>query len=538
MEIFDIPQIVHDLCTYKYIALYGTGNVALRVTEELEKWNVKISCYIVTKIELVTTNKKNEFSVPIYEVSNIPEYIRHPDGCILISVGSQLTQEIESKLVENNVTNFIPVIKYIMGSNYTKKIYRKRSRDEWIEWATKWYEAEHKEKALDVVYTHLREEPSTDDTKIIVFIISSVSPRIYKMAKAMNDTGWQVKCFFLPGVEVEEDIEYALSDIAEIYRENIVAELMFFIISSKPRFLYLFSHPSIFCLRFFSSLFFMKEIISDIIFEEYDVGQMYTNFSQEAINLEKECIENADFVCDRCFEIEYLVEEEGYKLKNERIQLFDGCSNICNYNIVLKDNRPLSLCYAGGMVSERMLPNSLEAIWLDLAKICEDNCTYLHIYPAPGCHIHERYEMFQDYFLLNKESEYFFFHDTVPYNELWKTLSQYDYGLNPSRRSLSTKSKVAHHTTPKYVNAIGNHLFDYIDSGLPIIGCYPQKAMQMFVNYGVAIDASIEEYDFEYFRYKRKSLRDRVPSVKEKFLMRNLIVDFLQRVNCKGETSL
>jgi len=88
---------------------------------------------------------------------------------------------------------------------------------------------------------------------------------------------------------------------------------------------------------------------------------------------------------------------------------------------------------------------------IDAMKILSDKGFVIHIYPSKN----KEYNIY-------KSIPNLFIHSKLPYNELIKEISQYDYGLSIFSDAIAKK-------LPHIQYALGNKNYDYICAGIPVL---------------------------------------------------------------------
>ncbi|VVB51534.1 Uncharacterised protein [uncultured archaeon] len=211
-------------------------------------------------------------------------------------------------------------------------------------------------------------------------------------------------------------------------------------------------------------------------------GQDFTGISSGIENLdtrtrenEKYCFEHADGICHKGppFEIDYY-RQHGYRINCPEIQ-WPGCCDPelftdLNTKKLSKDDGEMHLVYPGSVSSD---PKYKYKDPIPLANELAKQRIHLHIYPTSSL----EYNMnSKEYLELSQQERYFHFHKHVPYNELSKEISKYDWGTIiskniPGKRLIEEKLKVG----------MATKLFSYMEAGIPIIVSDHLLPMKAFV---------------------------------------------------------
>lgn len=125
-----------------------------------------------------------------------------------------------------------------------------------------------------------------------------------------------------------------------------------------------------------------------------------------------------------------------------------------------KENNEIHIVYAGSVYSAFRNTDyfgSSQFHWL--IKLLNEQKIHLHIYPTPVSNKEDHV----DYIKMDREMDYFHFHESVSQEKLGIELSKYDFGILPFFNSKTKRiiDKRKYSTTLK--------LFNFIEAGLPVI---------------------------------------------------------------------
>ncbi len=141
-------------------------------------------------------------------------------------------------------------------------------------------------------------------------------------------------------------------------------------------------------------------------------------------------------------------------------QLIDNSINFGNYfpedstleeenfkpKLSLKDNK-CHLVYLGRISESKNDHRNI----IDILKKVSKEGFIIHVYPSKN----KEYKLY-------KEIDNVLMHDKLPYNELIKEISQYDFGLTVFNDKIAPK-------LPHIKYAMGNKSYDYLCAGIPIV---------------------------------------------------------------------
>jgi len=242
------------------------------------------------------------------------------------------------------------------------------------------------------------------------------------------------------------------------------------------------------------------------------LNYFYIDIDKKTLRNEKYCIENADGICNRGYEYEFLIEKD-WDIKGKWIQFHDYCCKELNYQHN-EDKEELSICYVGGIFSLKKYQDSSYAGLIDFAKMCRINKCHIHVYPS-----YWDKDEYSEYILEEANNPYFHIHATVPFNEMLGEISKYDYGFFPVKSDFLEKKYIGYYSREKAIYGTANKFFDYLDAGLPFVSPQPVKLMEYFKQFGVVKQWTIEEIDFDYLRKNKIELKDKVKKAHEELML-------------------
>lgn len=151
---------------------------------------------------------------------------------------------------------------------------------------------------------------------------------------------------------------------------------------------------------------------------------------------------------------------------------------------VLK-SEDVHLVYAAGLARKSRNYQNHPAHLIDIFRIVANQGIHLHIYIAyrKGS---DR-DSLSHYFQLEHDSDYFHIHEALPYDELVREITKYDFGFPFFDMRQSGR-------LPEFHEAIGNNFFTYIEAGLPVICCSENIYLSQFTNLNsLGFSVSVDE---------------------------------------------
>ncbi len=517
-------EMAYELSKYKKVVLYGIGNMAQIVYEGLCKYNIEIDYCVVSK-------KQNSYfmdSVPVFEVQERIAELKDKNTVILISVSKLYENEIEDILKKNKIKEYLRFTDFVYESLLEE--YRSKDIEQCKKEITIWklISSKRKWEEFEIVKEEINQEINNGEqnSNKIIFAVGDLSPRVLKILKALKNEKIVIKILFYPDAYIRPFCWEELQKIEIQYTQcKDIEELLYEIIKEHVKTVHIFSQGRNTIIPYI--LIKMRSILPNLVYDEYDIiNEFYCDYPEECLEEERFCLENADGVCNRAYELDYLAEKFGYSYKGKTIQFFDYCRDdeIIKRTDCLNDE--LSICYAGGVLAEKDYPNSIFSCWLELAKMCEKAQCHLHVYPAIWSE-----ENYAEYIETDKTNMYFHFHQPVPSDSLRQELSQYDYGIHPIHAGFLDQDTAAYYKRDKMIYAVTNHFYDYLDAGLPIIAAWPILFAKSFEKKGILLPWTVEEYNFDFLRKNKSDFKNRVETVRKELRMKNHIYKLLEFYN-------
>ena len=488
------------LKNYEKVALYGAGQFAKDFLRLLRENDIAVDFCIVTAFE--NTNK-NLDGIPIYSIKEFKDILKNNKILIIIATTRTHVSAIESILRNFGIENYLLGIDCIYLETDQLSSGTVYQDSELIDRSREWGEANYKSDNKD----------NSRQKYDIAFVVIQFSPRVTKIVKSLDEKNKKVAILTDEKNYKQARTVVSVLENYEIRFYKCVEELIFYLESWKYEVMHIFSHPWAPYIPYM--IIRMKDHFGKIVFENYDVANgMYTIFSENELEIERYCMEHADGVCCRGFEMEYLINNLGFHI-NKLIVFMDYCmgGEIRFYIENRKNEDILSLCYVGGIFAENENIDSPYYCIPELSRMCADNQCHLHIYPSVWDE--KRYGGYIEH---EKTNPYFHIHKTISYGELIEEISQYDYGIFAIKKKYIGNASDGY-TENKHIYAATNKFFDYLDAGLPIIAATPTKLVEMLEKENVLLKWTIEQYDFEKLReLKRKgTYRENVKKAKSKF---------------------
>ena len=515
-----LNAMFREIARYEKFVLYGAGSMARKLLKIFKKKGLCPLYCVVTKKDKDLDRLED---VQVYNLHEKIKELQERKMLVIVSVSELYEQEIVELLHSREVNQVIMLSQYeCLPISFNTDSFQKTYKDKDFTWYLSrikaWYFEENnvESDALPLL------QNTADNRSRILFVIENFSPRVIKIVRALKKIGKEPVILInqqkTTGAMWEKfHVALGIDGGCNIYKS--IEELLFYCLKNAGSVIHVFSNPwDPYAAYILVSL---RKQLGRVVFDQYDIANgFYTIFSEEQLEIEKYCLENADGVCYREFSLEYLTDALHFHIKGKTLRFFDYCSSTCDMS-KKNENYELSLCYAGGVLTEKQMTEYKDCVFcgfMELADRCEENKCHLHIYPSS--YDKEGYKM---YIEKDKKSEYFHFHETVSYNELISEITQYDYGITPTGDDVWEKEESGYNTKEKYIYSATNKYFDYLDAGLPIIAAIPLKFAEFLEEKGVLIKWTNGQYDFAYLRSMKNEYKNRIAKVREELHMDNYI---------------
>ncbi len=522
MDIF-VSVLSEKIYKYDKIVIYGCGTMAKETYRALLQCGKKPEFCVITKNEHMMHGMFQN-TIPVYEFKEKAEYINQNDVLVMVGVSERYEREISEILQEAKVEHSLRITDFEKYRVYRR--YENMSEQEYLDEIAEWYADRDgkldKQCALEMLRDNISGERCENK---IILVVGALTPRSLKIAETLQERGYEIKLIASPQAAMQEFCIEALEQIrVACIKCTSIVEFMYRIIAERAKLVHLLT--TLGNSRIDRILIRTKGLFPPIVYDEYDIYNLcYTGISKEFLENERFCLEHAEAVCNRGYEINYLIRN-GYNIDGKVIQFSDYCGNGQIYTNEA-ENGELSICYCGNILSEAESPEWAQN-FSDLAELCAAHHCNFHLYP----HIWNE-ERLQFYIEMNRLNDYFHLHHPVPYGQLKFEISKHDYGIYPMKRINLKQGMVynqelsARYGIEVIAYAHTNKYFDYLDAGLPIIAANPIQLVNFLQTKGVVLAWTIEEYNFDEMRARKNELKEKVKNVHYELQMRQHIDELL-----------
>lgn len=341
----------------------------------------------------------------------------------------------------------------------------------------------------------------------IVFIADYLKPRIHKMGYALRRKGYRVVLLLDEmGAGNFANVDMECFDKVVVFRskEDVFLKCLCF----KPLVYHLFSEANV---KDYSQYLISKKLlVGKFVYDQYDVFKGLSRFKNATIeSREKYCFENADGICCRSFETQYLKHKYNYHFSGKRILFLDYCWNRYRFEPKNQDeNDSLKFVYGGRLLSPRTR-DVLETIeWEGFQYIANEAVKQNNYFVIIPSQAYERKDMIRFISLSNSNS-----HVKIKKPMSFKKLINYentmDYGIDCAEFQSKMddyerqfgyiydyRAKARYYATNKF--------FDYIDAEIPALyGRKDEMFGKYLEKYGGAIPCSLEELPMKMEQLKK-----------------------------------
>lgn len=345
--------------------------------------------------------------------------------------------------------------------------------------------------------------------RLVVFVCVSPRGREAKLAYGLKCAGWNVVLLY------EKEANWDISAyFSETRRYSNEWEALSMASEYSPQAYHVFS-----LLADKTAYTFVKHKPGKVIFDPNDMieGNLNNPWLGREIKRQRYCIENADGLCCRDIQFQYVSRKFNYHRPEKIIYFPEYCWNFSDEVTQDKklDSNDIHVVLAGNFGIEKR--GEGHCGYLDIAEKLVFQKIHFHIYPHWFWYYASEKvfeDTFSDYIALSKRTEYFHLHKPLPMEDVIPELKKYTIGINITRAITFGEVNKIETQNPEIYRYCGSaRASDYLDAGLPVIS---NKALtfQFFIlsRYGVVIDGTLD-----FFEYVRERLQKVLsPESKEK----------------------
>lgn len=329
--------------------------------------------------------------------------------------------------------------------------------------------------------------------KLVIFVCQHPRGREAKLAYGLRSVGWDVVLLYAK--EANWDVNPYFS---ETRRYNNEWEALSMASEYSPQAYHVFS-----LLADRTAYTFVRHKPGKVIFDPNDMieGNLNNPWLGREIKRQRYCIENADGLCCRDIQLQYVSRTFNYDRPEKIIYFPEYCWNFSEENPNQREGSEsdgISVVLAGNFGIEKRG----EGHWgyLDIAKKLASQKIHFHIYPHWFWYFvsKEAFEdTFSDYIALSKRTEYFHLHKPLPMEDVIPELRKYTVGINIARAVTFGEVDKIKNQNPEIYRYCGSaRVSDYLDAGLPVIS-NRELTFQFFTlsRYGVVIDGTLDFFE-------------------------------------------
>ncbi len=333
------------------------------------------------------------------------------------------------------------------------------------------------------------------DSNCVVLIACWMKPRVAKIGYAIRQKGYRV-ILFLEQQNSKEINKFNYKFYDDIYIFQSEEDIYCNCLKLKPLVYHLFTEANV--SGWAEYLISRKDNLGKIVYDQYDVYRGLSRIHNRSIQKrEKYCFENADGICCRSFETQYLKYRFHYHFNGKRILFLDYCWNKYTFaRKAKKTDEGLQIVYGGRIVPPYSQDILGRTEWEALCFIAESlkrkkGC--LTVIPL------ELNETHEDFVKLAEKNPFFKLKKPMKFQALIKYESNMDYGIDclEFQNKMDEYEKIFAGTTDYRAKAkyyATNKFFDYIDAGIPILyGKKNEMFGRCFARYGAAIPCAVED---------------------------------------------
>jgi hypothetical protein len=298
----------------------------------------------------------------------------------------------------------------------------------------------------------------------VVYVSDIPRIREVKLARALRGLGWETILLSrdAPGLDV-------FDAFSSQYRYGDAWEALTLASRLEPVAHHVFAGWS-----YHTAAAFVRHRPGKIVVDPYDIleGMARASYLKRRYpgqtGLERYCLENADGVCCRSLETQYLKRSRGYRYRGKRIFFPDFSLPRTSAEPTVKEEG-IHVVQIGGFALEKYDPGFKYHHYLKLARALAEDGVHFHIYGLAGVRAGGFEETYSDYFELARETGRVHVHRPVPLPQLIAEIRKFTFGLHVAGSELHFVDDDAASLPTRYEYSMSNRVYDYFRAGLPVI---------------------------------------------------------------------
>lgn len=368
----------------------------------------------------------------------------------------------------------------------------------------------------------------------VVIISDRPGSREAKIGYALKHTGWQPILFHRKALSFDADLYFD-----KVHRYNHEWEALHSACDYSPMAYHIMVNSD-----YRLAELFVRHRPGVIVIDSYDcIAGMYTDAFMAAhpdfsaqIDIERYCFQQADGICCRSREADWLEQQLGYTYRN-KLHFPDGCWNRTTGSRTFDDGE-IHTVYAGHIDQmcgdRRAFTAHGSKRWV--AQTLADQKIHFHLYPWSTATGEEFESAFSNYRELEQSTRYFHLHTPLPPDQLIDELSQYDLAMFVYNEFVEPDVVVQNFTSDKLSVCASNKVFDFIDALLPIVhipakGSFINELMERHHIRVDGLDGSSQEWGKRFRNLDFNSYQDRMIQARNDYDIRRHVyklTDFYQ----------
>jgi hypothetical protein len=292
----------------------------------------------------------------------------------------------------------------------------------------------------------------------VVFVVDQLHLRMIKLAYALRESGWQVILLCRNETTPNEEGYFA-----EVHRFRYSGEALRLAAGYTAQVYHVFS-----CWDFEVASLFIRHKPGKVVFDNFDLltgmvrDEVLNSHYSGRVSMEQYCYRNADGLCCRDLQTQYLKKELGYVLP-QRIFFPEYCWPETKLNRSARFVDAIHVVYVGNLDLD---PDSPVGYQYELAAILSENGIHFHIYPWTLQYIDELTYRMSSYIKDCGNPQLIHIHPTVPADQLVEELSKYHYGILISTKNVDFGEEHDTYYPHKEEFFMASKIFDYMEARL------------------------------------------------------------------------
>jgi hypothetical protein len=210
-----------------------------------------------------------------------------------------------------------------------------------------------------------------------------------------------------------------------------------------------------------------------VVVDPYDVlggltRERLLHFYPGQVGLERYALEQADGICCRSLETQFLKRTMGYRFRGRRIFFPDFAVPVDGAREPGANVDSIHVVHIGSITLEGPEPEHKTGHFLKIAESLAREGIHFHLYD--GARVPGKFEdLYRDYLVLGRRTGFVHVHPEVPMDQLVRELRGYTFAVHIAGERLHFGDDDANCPRARHEHYVPSRIFDFLMAGLPVI---------------------------------------------------------------------